>query len=229
MTGLAVNPGLYTRLSYSPRKDFAPLVLAATIPSIFVVNPGVPVHSMAELPAYLKAHAGTAYGSGGNGTPNHLATEMYKRAVGVDALHVPYKGGAPALADLMAGQLQLMVGLVPEAMPLVKAGKLRVLGVTTLQRLPEYPGIPTVQESGAPGFEMVFWSAFVAPAATPRPVQEILNKAIDAVLQEPEVRAQMKDMGIIPGGGSQERLAALIDSDTAKWKKVMDASGIKAD
>lgn len=117
MTGLTVNPSLYSKLAYAPKKDFAPLVLAATIPSIFVVHPSVPVKTMAELPAYLKAHPATAYGSGGNGTPNHLATEMYKRAIGAEALHVPYKGGAPALADLMAGQLQLMVGLMPEACP----------------------------------------------------------------------------------------------------------------
>ena len=229
MTGLTVNPSLYSKLAYAPKKDFAPLVLAATIPSIFVVNPSVPVKTMAELPAYLKAHPATAYGSGGNGTPNHLATEMYKRAIGAEALHVPYKGGAPALADLMAGQLQLMVGLMPEALPLVKANKLRAIGITTLQRSPEYPELPTVAESGVPGFEMIFWSAFVVPAATPKNVQEILHKALDATLQEPDVRAQMKAMGIVPGGGSQQDLARLIDSDTAKWKKVIDAAGIKAD
>jgi len=229
MTGLTVNPSLYSKLAYAPKKDFAPLVLAATIPSIFVVNPSVPVKTMAELPAYLKAHPATAYGSGGNGTPNHLATEMYKRAIGAEALHVPYKGGAPALADLMAGQLQLMVGLMPEALPLVKANKLRAIGITTLQRSPEYPELPTVAESGVPGFEMIFWSAFVVPAATPKNVQEILHKALDATLQEPDVRAQMKAMGIVPGGGSQQELARLIDSDTAKWKKVIDAAGIKAD
>ena len=229
MTGLTVNPSLYSKLAYAPKKDFAPLVLAATIPSIFVVNPSVPVKTMAELPAYLKAHPATAYGSGGNGTPNHLATEMYKRAIGAEALHVPYKGGAPALADLMAGQLQLMVGLMPEALPLVKANKLRAIGITTLQRSPEYPELPTVAESGVPGFEMIFWSAFVVPAATPKNVQEILHKALDATLQEADVRAQMKAMGIVPGGGSQQELARLIDSDTAKWKKVIDAAGIKAD
>ena len=229
MTGLTVNPSLYSKLAYAPKKDFAPLVLAATIPSIFVVNPSVPVKTMAELPAYLKAHPATAYGSGGNGTPNHLATEMYKRAIGAEALHVPYKGGAPALADLMAGQLQLMVGLMPEALPLVKANKLRAIGITTLQRSPEYPELPTVAESGVPRFEMIFWSAFVVPAATPKNVQEILHKALDATLQEPDVRAQMKAMGIVPGGGSQQELARLIDSDTAKWKKVIDAAGIKAD
>jgi len=229
MTGLTVNPSLYSKLAYAPKKDFAPLVLAATIPSIFVVNPSVPVKTMAELPAYLKAHPATAYGSGGNGTPNHLATEMYKRAIGAEALHVPYKGGAPALADLMAGQLQLMVGLMPEALPLVKANKLRAIGITTLQRSPEYPELPTVAESGVPGFEMIFWSAFVVPSATPKNVQAILHKALDATLQEPDVRAQMTAMGIVPGGGSQQELARLIDSDTAKWKKVIDAAGIKAD
>jgi tripartite-type tricarboxylate transporter receptor subunit TctC len=229
MTGLSVNPGLYTKLAYSPKKNFVPLTLAATIPSIFVVHPDVPVKTMAELPAYLKAHPGTAYGSGGNGTPNHLATELYKRVIGVDALHVPYKGGAPALADLMAGQLQLMVGLMPEAMPLVKANKLRAIGITTLQRSSDYPHLPTVAESGAPGFEMIFWSAFMAPAGTPKDIQEILNKALDAVLQDPEVRAQMKEMGIIPGGGSQEKLAGFIDSETLKWKKVIDSAGIQAD
>lgn len=229
MTGLSVNSSLYSKMHYSAQKDFAPLVLAATIPSIFVVNPNVPVKTMAELPGYLKSHPGTAYGSGGNGTPNHLGTELYKRAVHVDALHVPYKGGAPALADLMAGQLQFMIGLMPEAMPLVKANKLRAIGITTAQRSPEYPDLPTVAESGAPGYEMIFWTAFVAPAATPKSVQAILNKSIDAVLQEPETRATLKEMGIVAEGGSQERLASLIESERVKWKKVIDTAGIKAD
>ncbi|AGW94864.1 MULTISPECIES: Bug family tripartite tricarboxylate transporter substrate binding protein [Cupriavidus] len=229
MTGLTVNPSLFSKLSYAPQKDFAPIALAATIPSVVVVNPNVPVQSMAQLLDYLKARPGIAYASGGNGTPNHLGMELYKKATNVSPMHVPYKGGAPALQDLMAGQVQVMLGLIPEAMPLVKAGKLKALAVTTAKRVPDYPDLPTVSESGVPGFELIFWSAFVAPAGTPKEIVTKLNQAIDGILHEKETVAKMTEMGLTPAGGSPEQLGALIKSETVKWKKVVDDVGIKLD
>lgn len=229
MSGLTVNPSLFSKLPYAPQKDFAPIALAATIPCVVVVNPGVPVQSMPQLLEYLKARPGIAYASGGNGTPNHLGMELYKKATSVKPMHVPYKGGAPALQDLMAGQVEVMMALVPEAMPLVKAGKLKALAVTTTKRSPDYPDLPTVAESGVPGFELIFWSAFVAPAGTPKEIVTRLNQAIDAILQEKETKAKLTEMGLVPAGGSPEQLSALIKSETGKWKKVVDEVGIKLD
>ncbi|WP_431273222.1 tripartite tricarboxylate transporter substrate-binding protein [Variovorax ureilyticus] len=201
MTGMSVNPILYPKLSYSPKRDFVPLALAATIPGIFVVNPNLPVKNMTELGQYLKKNPGTSYASAGNGTPNHLGVEMYKHAANVDALHVPYKGGAPAQADVMAGQVQFMLGLVPDTTPLIKSGKLRAVGIATPNRLPQFPDVPTVAESGFPGFEIGTWVAFVAPAATPKNVVDILSTSLEAIIQDPEMQAKLKEYGAVPGTG----------------------------
>ncbi|WP_240988306.1 Bug family tripartite tricarboxylate transporter substrate binding protein [Cupriavidus phytorum] len=230
MTGLSVNPSLYSKLAYAPQKDFAPITLAATIPSVIVVNPNVPAQSMPELLKYLKSRPGTeGYASAGNGTPSHLGMELYKRVMHLDTTHVAYKGGAPTLQDLMAGQVRVMMALVPEAMPLVKAGKLRALAITTAKRSTEYPDLPTVAESGVPGFEMIFWSAFVAPAGTPKDVIAKLNREIDGILHEKETRAKLTEMGLEPAGGSPESLSTFIKNETGKWKKVVDDAGIKLD
>ncbi|MFJ4291152.1 Bug family tripartite tricarboxylate transporter substrate binding protein [Cupriavidus sp. NPDC089707] len=230
MTGLSVNPSLYSKLSYDPRKDFAPIIQTTTIPSVVVVNPNVPAKSMADLLKYLKGKPGSeGYASAGNGTPSHLGMELYKRVTGANVVHVPYKGGAPALQDLMAGQVQVMMALLPEAMPLVKAGKLKALAITTMERSAEYPDLPTVSESGMQGFEMIFWQAFVAPAGTPKDVVAKLNQAIDEILRDKETRAKLVEMGLEPAGGTPEQLGALMKSETVKWKKVVDDAGIKLD
>jgi len=185
LSGLAVNPGLYgAKLPYDPLKDLAPVLLAATVPSVVVVHPLVPAKTMAELGSYLKANPGKiSYASAGNGTPSHLGMEYYKKANGVDPVHVPYKGGAPALQELMGGQVQLMMALVPEAMPMVKSGRLRALAVTSPKRLPAHPDVPTVAESGGKDFDMTFWYAFMAPAGTPPEIVTKLNRTIDTVKQ----------------------------------------------
>lgn len=230
MTGLSVNPSLYSKLSYDPRKDFAPIIQTTTIPSVVVVNPNVPAKSMADLLKFLKGKPGSeGYASAGNGTPSHLGMELYKRVTGANVVHVPYKGGAPALQDLMAGQVQIMMALLPEAMPLVKAGKLKALAITTAKRSAEYPDLPTVSESGMQGFEMIFWQAFVAPAGTPRDVVAKLNQAIDEILRDKETRAKLLEMGLEPAGGTPEQLGSLMKSETVKWKKVVDDAGIKLD
>lgn len=230
LSGLAVNPGLYPKLAYDPQKDLTPIILAATVPSAVVVHPSVPAKNMSELAAYLKSKPGqVSYASAGAGTPSHLGMEYYKRANGFDPVHVPYKGGAPALQELMGGQVQLMMALVPEAMPLVKSGRLRALAVTTTKRLDTYPDVPTVAESGGKDFDMTFWYAFMAPAGTPAEIVTKLNQSIDAILAEKEVRAKLDELSLDVVGGAPARATALIKSDSARWKKVIDDAGIKVE
>ena len=231
LSGLAVNPGLFgPKLPYNPQKDLVPVVLAATVPSVVVVHPSVPAKSMSELGTYLKGKPGAvSYASAGAGTPSHLGMEYYKRANGFDPVHVPYKGGAPALQELMGGQVQLMMALVPEAMPMVKAGRLRALAVTTSQRLAAYPDLPTVAESGGKDFDMTFWYAFMAPAGTPPEIVAKLNQTINAILVEKEVKARLADMSLDVVGGAPHKVTQLIIDDSAKWKKVIDDAGIKVD
>jgi tripartite-type tricarboxylate transporter receptor subunit TctC len=231
LSGLAVNTGLYgPRLPYNPQKDLVPIVLAATVPSVVVVHPSVPVKNMTELGAYLKNNPGkVSYASAGAGTPSHLGMEYYKKANGFDPVHVPYKGGAPALQEVMGGQVQLMMALVPEAMPMVKSGRMRALAVTTPKRLAAYPDLPTVAESGGKDFDMTFWYAFMAPAGTPAEIVSKLNQEIDAILAEKEVLAKLAEMSHDVVGGAPGKVTELIKSDSAKWKKVIDDAGIKVD
>lgn len=231
MTGLAVNPGLYgPRLQYDPQKELAPVALVGSVPSVVVVHPDLPVKTMAELGAYAKAHPGKLnYGSAGNGTPSHLAVEYYKRQNGIDAAHIAYKGGAPALQDLMAGNVQMMIAIAPEALPMVKSGKLRALAVTAPRRLAANPEIPTVQESGAKPLDAAFWYAFVAPAGTPADVVAKLNSTLNAILQEPALRTRLAELNVEVGGGTPAALVELIRTDGSRWKKVIDEAGIKLD
>ncbi len=230
MTGLSVNPSLYSKLSYDPAKDFAPIIQVTSIPSVVVVNPNVPVNKMSELAGYLKSRPSSeGYASAGNGTPSHLGMELYKKATNTNVVHVPYKGGAPALQDLMAGQVQIMMALAPEAMPLVKGGKLKALAITTSKRATAYPELPTVAENGLPGFEMIFWQALVAPAGTPKEVTSKLNKAVNEILVEPEIKRRLLEMDLEPAGGTQDALESLMRIQAGKWKKVVLDAGIKLD
>lgn len=230
MTGLSVNRSLYAKLSYDPAKDFAPIIQVTSIPSVVVVNPNVPVNKMSDLVAFLKSRPSSeGYASAGNGTPSHLGMELYKRATNTNVVHVPYKGGAPALQDLMAGQVQIMMALAPEAMPLVKGGKLKALAITTSKRATAYPDLPTVAENGLPGFEMIFWQALVAPAGTPKDITAKLNKAVSEILAEPEIKRRLLEMDLESAGGTPEALEALMRTQAGKWKKVVLDAGIKLD
>ena len=227
-TALSVNPSLYAQLPYDPVKDFAPIVLATQLPSLVVTTNSLPVHSMQELTDYLKqSKTAVNYASSGNGTPAHLGGELYKRMAGVNANHVPYKGGAPALTDLVGGQTSYMFAILPEAMPLVKGGQLRALAVTTAQRLSAYPDLPTVAESGVPGYELIGWYAFLAPAGTPKPIVDKLNTAFNKGLQDPGVRRKLMDMGFEIAGGPPEKLSDMMRSERTKWKQVIDAANIR--
>jgi tripartite-type tricarboxylate transporter receptor subunit TctC len=230
-TALAVNPHLYkSSLRYDPQKDFAPVILATTLPSLVVVNPAVPVKSMRELNDYLKNRPEPAtYASAGNGTPAHLGVEVYKKTMGIKLEHIPYKGGAPALTDLVGGQTTLMFAILPESMPLVKDGKLRALAVTTAKRSALLPDLPTVAESGVPDYELVGWYGFLAPAGTPKDILAKLNKAFNTALQEKDVSEKLSGMGFEVAGGPPERLSELMRSDSKKWGKVVADANVKVD
>lgn len=229
-TALAVNPHLYPNLPYDAQKDFAPLILATTLPSLVVVNSSVPVKSMKELNEYLKSKNGQVnYASSGNGTPAHLGAEVFKKLTGIQMTHVPYKGGAPALTDLVGGQTSLMFAILPESWPLVKDGRLKALAVTTAQRSPLMPELPTVAESGVPGYELVGWYGFLAPTGTPKEIVAKLNKALDEALQETDVKEKLTTMGFQVEGGAPERLSDLMKSESKKWGQIVKEANIKVD
>jgi tripartite-type tricarboxylate transporter receptor subunit TctC len=226
---LAVNPAIYKNLPYDPLKSFAPVCLMAIVPSVLVVNPSLPLSSAAELIAYAKAHPGKlTYGSAGSGSTSHLTTEYFKLATGTDILHVPYKGIGPMLTDLLSGQISMGLNGAPAVMPQVSSGKLRALAVSSKTRLPSLPQIPTLDESGVPGFEANGWYGIVAPAATPREIVLKLNAEIRRILQTPELRARLDNEGAIPAAGSPEEFAAFIASEIARWREVLKRAGIEA-
>ncbi|OWT74522.1 MULTISPECIES: tripartite tricarboxylate transporter substrate binding protein [unclassified Achromobacter] len=229
-TALAVNPSLYSNLPFDPQKDLAPIIMTSTMPNVVVVGTGSKAHTLQELNTMMKGPGGPwSYASAGSGTPSHLGGELYKRALGVPLVHVPYKGGAPALTDLIGGQTTFMIAVMPEAMPLVKDGKLRALAVSTRNRLPGYPDLPTISEAAIPGYELVAWYGILAPAGTPPAIVATLNKAFDKALKEPDVVKKMQDMGFDITGGAPDVLAQRMKTETPIWKDVIDKAGIKMD
>jgi tripartite-type tricarboxylate transporter receptor subunit TctC len=232
-TTLAINPWLYKKLSYDPAKDFAPIGMIGAVPLLVVVHPSLPVKNIAELIALSKARPeGLSYGSAGNGSPQHLGVEMFKAQTGASLTHVPYKGSAPAVTDLLGGQIQVMFSDIPPALQQVRSGRLRALAVTSLKRQPALSEVPTVAESGAAGtrgFEAVAWQSLVAPAGTPRDLVERYSQALAKVMAQPELRAKLEQDGFEPGTASSEQLAAYIRSETERWGKVIRASGATVD
>ena len=228
-TALSVNQSLYKNLPFDPQKDFAPIVLAAMLPSIVVVPQASKAKTMQGLTAMLAGGAPANYASANSGTPSHLGGELYKRMTGTKATHIPYKGGAPALTDLVGGQTDYMFAILPESMPLVKSGQLRALAVTTSKRLPAYPDLPTVAESGVPGYELIGWYGFLAPDGTSPAIVEKLNAAFNKALEDRATRERLAGLGFEVEGGSPQRLADLMRSESVKWKQVIDEAHIKAD
>jgi tripartite-type tricarboxylate transporter receptor subunit TctC len=226
----SVNAALYTKLSYDPVADFASVALVATAPNIMVVNPAVPARTVAEFIAYAKANPGKLnYASGGNGSSAHLSAELFKLMAGIDMTHIPYKGASPAIADVIAGNAQVFIGNLPPVLPQVKAGNLRALGVTTLTRSPELPDVPTIAESGVPGYETVAWFGVFAPAATPKATVTRLNAEINRIVSTAEFRDLLARLGTSPAPGTPEAFAARIAADVAKWKRVVAAGKISVD
>jgi tripartite-type tricarboxylate transporter receptor subunit TctC len=226
----AINPSLYAKMPYDHVKDFVPVVLVAGVPNVLVVNPSVPVNSVADLIKLAKAKPGTInFASSGSGTSIHLSGELFKTLAGVDITHVPYKGSSPALTDLMGGQVQIMFDNLPSSLALIKSGKLRAVAVTSLKRAPALPDVPTIAESGLPGFEASSWFGILAPAGTPAPIVARLNAEVNKWLQSPEGKEQLLAQGAEVAGGPPEKFVAHIRAETEKWAKVVKASGAKVD
>jgi len=227
---MVINPAIYSRLSYQTLKDFAPVARTAQQPLALLVNPAVPARSVAELVALAKAHPGQLnYGSAGNGGISHLVPEMFKRATGTFIVHIPYKGSAPAFTDLMAGQVQLMAESIPQAAQYVKAGKLRALAVTSGQRNPALPDVPTMIEAGVKGFDVVGFYGVLAPAGTPRPVLERLSAAFKAVLESPDLRSRMVQQGADPAFLGHEDFGRFLATELPRWAQAVKDSGAKLD
>lgn len=225
-----INRTLYEKLNYDFKKDFTPVALLATIPNILVVHPSLPVNSVQEYIAYAKAHPGKlTCASSGSGSSIHLSCELFKMATNTDILHVPYRGSGPAVADLLGGQVDSMFDNLPSSLPQVQAGKLRVLGVTSLERVPFVPDVPTLAESGLSGFSVQSWFAMVAPAGTPAAVVEKLNAAINQGLSGEALRSAYQSGGfVLPATpNTPATLETFIDSEIDKWGKVVTTAGIK--
>ena len=226
----AINPSLYAKMPYDHVKDFTPVVLVAGVPNVLVVNPSLPVHSVPELIAYAKANPGKLnFASSGNGTSIHLSGELFRTMTGVDMTHVPYKGSAPALTDLIGGQVQLMFDNLPSSLQFIRTGKLRALAVTSAARSTALPELPTLAEAGLPGFEASSWFGILAPAGTPKDIVAKINAAVGSWLASPEAKEKLLAQGAIAAGGSPDAFVKHIDAETAKWAKVVKASGAHID
>lgn len=224
----AINPSLYEKLPYDPIKDFAPISLVATTANILVANPSLPVKSVKELIAYAKANPGKlTFGSAGNGSSNHLAGELFNMMAGVSMRHVPYKGSAAALNDLLGGQISMMWDVLSTAMPHVATGKTRPLGVTSLKRSEIAPEVPTIDESGLTGYEVTLWFGVLAPSATPKAIIDKINADLKSILATPDMRERLTKLGAAPADTTPEQFEALVKSDITKWSKVVKASGAK--
>ncbi len=226
----AINPHLYPDMPYDAEKSFVPIVLVATLPNLLVVHPSVPAKDVGELIALAKAKPGElAFASGGNGTTHHLAGELFKKLAGVDMIHIPYKGNAPAVTDLVGGQVQVMFDNIPVSLQQVRAGKLRALAVTGLKRSPVLPDVPTIAESAIPGYNITSWFGLYAPAGTPPRIVERLNKDANRALADKSFRRRLMDQGIEPAGGTSAHFAAFMQAESMKWGKIVKESGARID
>ncbi|MEO8753886.1 MAG: tripartite tricarboxylate transporter substrate binding protein [Casimicrobiaceae bacterium] len=226
----AVNPSLYKSMPYDAAKDFVPITLIAVTPNVLVVNASLPVNNVKEFIAYAKANPGKlAFGSGSNGSAGHLAGELFKVETGTDAVHVPFKGGAPATQALLAGDTQFMFDNLANAMAQVKAGKLKALAVTTAQRSKLVPDLPTMAEAGLPGFDISTWYGFFAPAGTPPAIVAKWNADVTKILNSPEVRDKLMADGAEPAPNTPEQFAQMIANELTKYARIVKMSGAKVD
>jgi tripartite-type tricarboxylate transporter receptor subunit TctC len=226
----AVNPSLYAKMPYDATKDFAPISLVAITPNVLVVNASLPVSSAKEFIAYAKANSGKlSFGSGSNGSAGHLAGELFKVDTKTDIVHVPYKGGAPATQALLAGDTQFMFDNLANAMPHVKAGKLKALAVTTAERSKLAPDLPTMAEAGLPGFDISTWFGLFAPAGTPKDVIAKWNAEVVKILNSPDMRERLTAQGAESAPTTPEQFAAFIQSEIPKYARIVKISGAKVD
>ena len=226
----ALSPNLYSRVPYDPIKDFAPITLLGIAPTVLVINQDLPAKSLQDLISLAKSKPGAlAYASGGNGTPPHINAEVFKAVAGVDLLHVAYKGGGPALTDLIAGRVHVMLDTAASAMPHVRGGKLRALALSAPKRSAEYPDLPTFAEAGLPQYDTNAWYSMHAPAGTPAEIVRRLNRELVAILKDPEILARFKQLSTDPVGNSPEEFGAFVKVELDKYARIIKAAGIKLD
>ena len=227
-SSLTINPALYTRLSYDAIRDFAPITQLSRFPNLLAAHPSVAVKTLHDVIALAKAKPGQInYASAGTGTGTHMSAELLKQMTGIDIVQIPFKGGAPAVIATMGGQTQLIIGTSVGTLPHVRSGKLRGIAVTSAQRSPSAPEIPTFAESGVPGYDHEPWNGLLGPAKTPRPIIARLNAEVVRMLATPEVRKIFANEGGEAAGNSPEAFAAIVKSETLKWAKVVKAASIK--
>ncbi len=225
---VTMNQHIYPKLPYDPIKDFAPLTIAVRMPIVTVVHPSLPIRNVQELVAYARANPGKlSYGSAGTGTSQHLAGELFKAMAKVSILHIPYRGGAPAMNDLLGGQINMMFVQVPSGLPQVKAGKVRAIAVGSDQRDPSMPDVPTIDESGVKGYNSDTWYGFVMPAGVPAPIAQKLHASIVKALKENEQKLTAQGFNV--DGGSQKQMSETITAESKKWAEVIKTAGIKAE
>ncbi|WP_156381174.1 MULTISPECIES: tripartite tricarboxylate transporter substrate binding protein [Aminobacter] len=226
----ALNPLILKTKPYDPEKDFTPVSLLVVVPNVLVVNPQLPVKNVQELIALLKAEPDKyAYASSGNGTPLHLSGELFKAMAGVSIQHIPYKGAGPALNDVVGNQVPIMFDNLPSSSSHIKGGTLRALGVTTAERAPSFPDVPTIAESGVPGYETYTWNALFAPAGTPKEVVDRLNASANKAMTDPEVIEKMNGFSAKIVGSTPDELAAHVKAELAKWGPVVKDANIQID
>ncbi len=224
---LSINSSLYSQLPFDPIRDFAPIILTASAPFVIITHPSVQANNVKDLIALAKAKPGQLNYGSVPGSASHLSTELFKMMSGINIVHIPYKGAAPATTDVMAGQIQLSFASTPGSVPVVKSGKVKALAVTSAKRIAKLPDLPTVAEAALPGYEASVWYGVVAPARTPREVLQRLNKEIARIVAEPVHRDRMLASDFEPTSTTPDQFAAFIKSETAKWAKVVKASGVR--
>ncbi|HET7201599.1 MAG TPA: tripartite tricarboxylate transporter substrate binding protein [Burkholderiales bacterium] len=226
---IVISPSLYSKLNYDPQRDFAPVSLLATVPNVMVTYPSLGVNTLQEFIALAKSKPGMNFGSGGAGTSNHAAGELFNILAGVKLVHVPYKGVNLAMNDVLAGRIQLVVIGVPAAGPHIKAGRLRALAVIAPHRLPAFPDVPTVAEAGLPTFEVTTFYGMLAPAATPKPIVSRLNAELVRIMHSVELKERLAAMATDPATGTPEEFGDFLRRETAKWGEVVRKAGLKVD
>jgi tripartite-type tricarboxylate transporter receptor subunit TctC len=225
-TTLAINKTLYRKLAYDSVKDFTPIALVAGVPFALIVNPSIPAKTLAEFIAYAKTKPGLAYGSAGNGSPQHLGAEMLKAAAGIDIRHVPYRGSKPAMLDVIAGHIPFMVVDLQPALQKIREGKVRCLGVTTPKRVAALPDIPTLAEAGLPGFELVAWQGVVAPARVPRAIVDQLAAQVGTLMADPATREKLARISLEPlPASTPDSFAAYVKTEVDRWAGIVKNSG----
>jgi tripartite-type tricarboxylate transporter receptor subunit TctC len=222
-----IAPGMYRNLPYDFVRDFDPITVIAEVPNVLIVNPMVPAKTSAELIAYAKANPGKVnFGSAGPGSVEHLSGELYRSMAGINIVHVPYKGGAPMMTDLIAGHIEMAIETSGSALQHIKAGAVRALAVSTRAPSPFFPGLPTLEEAGLKGYDVTTWYGLLAPRGTPGPVEAKLYQTVSEILKTPDMTARLADLGAVAGGEPPEKFAAFIAAETAKWTKVTKEAGV---